>query len=136
MPDFNDVVRHVILRMVVDQGTLAEDIAKARGRLKDLEKAERDTNSSRVKDSDRVTKAIAAQTKSLEDNIAATDRLSKVSGSNADNVAEKWRDAAKATQQSTAATNEATKAARESADAENRRQIARDNAAASRLTTN
>jgi hypothetical protein len=69
--EFNDVVRHVILRIVVDQAKLAEDLAKAREKLKGLKDSEKATNAERVKSFDTVKTAVEAQKKALEDNAAA-----------------------------------------------------------------
>lgn len=71
MPEFNDVVRHVILRIVVDQAGLAEELAAARAKLKALKDSENDINRDRVKSATSVKDALEAQNKSLGENEQA-----------------------------------------------------------------
>lgn len=73
MPDLNDVVRHVILRIVVDQAGLGEDLAIAREKVKALQSAERTSNRERVKDAETVTEAYRRQRKAREDALRLID---------------------------------------------------------------
>jgi len=68
MPDLNDVVRHVILRIVVDQAGLAEEMAAARAKLRALQDAEKQSNKERSKDAEKVSNALREQNKALDEN--------------------------------------------------------------------
>lgn len=88
MPDLNDVVRHVILRLIVDQGGLGDELAAARAKLKGLQDAEKLANRERIKDSDRVTEAISRQKQAIADNAKAHEGYQRAttSGNAADLV--------------------------------------------------
>lgn len=96
MPDVNDVVRHVILRIRVNQESLADDLAAARAKLKAFEQAERDSNKNRKKDADSVTNAILAQNRALEENARAHANSRQSASSSSDRVAQNHRDATSA----------------------------------------
>jgi chemotaxis protein histidine kinase CheA len=67
----NDVVRHIILRIIVDQAGLAEDLAAARSKLKALKDSEDATNKERIKGSNAVVQELEKQNKALDDNAKA-----------------------------------------------------------------
>lgn len=96
MPDINDVVRHVILRILVDQAGLGEEMAAARAKLKSLEQAERDSNKARVRDADTVTKAVERQSEAIEKNRAAHEAADRSAARNARTAADAHRDATRA----------------------------------------
>lgn len=77
MPDINDVVRHVILRLIVDQAGFGEELAAASSKLSALKKAEKDANNERVKDSARVVEAIKAQKSAYEELTNAQESLGR-----------------------------------------------------------
>jgi hypothetical protein len=73
VPDFNDVVRHVILRILVDQTGLAEDIAKAKEKLKALDDAGKESDKNRIKSAEDVAKAYERQKDAIDDNRRAVE---------------------------------------------------------------
>jgi hypothetical protein len=108
MPDLNDVVRHVILRIVVDQEGLAESLAAARAKLKGLEESEKATNKDRAKDFDKVTKAVDEQSKALEANKNAHEGAERARTKSSKDSADATREATKAVTEDTKATQAAT----------------------------
>jgi hypothetical protein len=69
--EFNDVVRHVILRIQVDQAGLAESLAAARAKLAALKDSEKEINKERAKNTDAVNKVLGEQNKILGENEEA-----------------------------------------------------------------
>lgn len=125
MPDFNDVVRHVILRILVDSSGLAEELAKARAQLKSAEQNERESNKARAKDAEQVTKAYERQNQALHDNIAAHDQLSKASDKNAQTTSERVRQTTRDVQDSTKSQIAQLKAVEDAKDREHKRTLER-----------
>jgi hypothetical protein len=98
----NDVVRHVILRILVDQAGLAEELAAARAKLKALKDSEGEFSKARAKSADSVTDAYKKQNKALGENSAAQDANRRARSTTAD--------ATSAVKNDTAAINENTEA--------------------------
>lgn len=103
MADIHDVVRHVILKILVDQESLAGDLAAAREKLKAFEQGERDSNKRRSKDTESVTKALDVQNDALQRNARAHADARQAAQSGAVDVASVHRDATKAINEHTAA---------------------------------
>lgn len=103
MPDFNDVVRHVILRITVDQAGLAESLAAARGKLAALKNSEKEINKERSKNHETVTKAIQAQNIALGDNERAHQAAQRARAGQSDSGAQAVRDQTKAINDETSA---------------------------------
>lgn len=81
MEGANDVVRHIILRIVVDQAGFAESLAAAREKLKALKQSEGEINKDRVKSNDSVTKAIGEQNKALGENAQSHEAAQRAAQS-------------------------------------------------------
>lgn len=101
MADFGDVVRHVILRILVDQGTLAADIAKAKAELKKLTDGEKTSNDARVKDAERVTDAYGKQREAIDKNREALTEHERATSKDADTAVQRLGEQTKATQADT-----------------------------------
>src|SRR4051812_69446 len=74
---FEDVVRHIILRISVDQENLASELSAARQKIKDLQKAENEANRERVKSFEAVTKAVDKNSEALDDLTQANEANAK-----------------------------------------------------------
>lgn len=111
MPDFNDVVRHVILRILVDQESLAGELQKAKQSLKGLEDAERESNKRRAKDSEQVTKAVEKQTAAVHDNAQAHKRNHEEAGRSADQIRDAYTKSTQEIKDGTKALNDQSAAA-------------------------
>ncbi len=98
MPDINDVVRHVILRLVVDQAGFADQLRSAQSKLGELKKSEAQSNKDRAKDFEKVTKAIEAQRQALVNLDNARSALSRQSTADAQEQAQSHRESAAAIQ--------------------------------------
>lgn len=103
MPEINDVVRHVILRVLVDQEGLARNLSDAKGKLKGLQDAEKAANKERIKDADRVTEAIHKQSDALGKNQQAHEAAERSRAGAARSTVERHRQATTAIQDETAA---------------------------------
>jgi hypothetical protein len=108
MPDINDVVRHVILRILVDQSGLGGEMAAARAKLKELENDEKKSNAARAKDAEKVTDAFAKQNSALEDNRKAHEAAARSAQGSADKVATQHKAATEAIKAETKAIEEQT----------------------------
>lgn len=89
--DFNDVVRHVILRIVVDSAGLAEELAAARAKLKGLKDSEGEINKARSKSASEVTKELEKQNKALDDNAKAQEASKRAAQSGGRATAEQTK---------------------------------------------
>lgn len=136
MPDLNDVVRHVILRIVVDQEGLAESLAAAKAKLKALQDAEKSSNKDRVKDADTVTQAIGKQTEALDKNRAAHDAAHRSAEGNAKSTADAHKQATAAITDETKAVEQQTVAEAKAAEIQSRTNSKRLEEAAKRRRYN
>lgn len=115
MSELGNVVRHVILRIVVDQSTLAAELQKARQALKDHAKSEQEANRERVKDYDKVTSAIDRNSEAIDENADANEALERSRSKGAKAAEEAHRQRTKNIQDETEATR---RQIREEAEAE------------------
>lgn len=126
MANLNDVVRHVILRILVDSENLGSDIGKARAQLKGLEDSEKDAQQRRAKGWEEVAKAAKKYTDSLRDTQDLTER-------NAQRVEQSAQKSAKAHREAADAAKEETKALRDRVATQAAIERADERAAASRI---
>lgn len=108
MPDFNDVVRHVILRIIVDQAGLAEELGSARAKLKGLKDAEGQINRDRAKSHESVTKAVEQQSKILAENEQAHHAAQRAAAGGGREATEATKARTDAVKADTKAVNERT----------------------------
>ena len=127
MPDLNDVVRHVILRVIVDADNLGVDLAKTRAQLKGLEDSEKEANKRRAKSFEDVTKAAQGHTDALKAHQAVSSRTASDAEKSAKATAEAHR-------QSTDAVKQETKALGEQAIAEAQAERIREKTRQDRLS--
>lgn len=97
----NDVVRHVILRILVDQAGLAEELAAARAKLKELENAEKESNKNRSADAQKVTKAYDDQAEAIRRNADAIEKRQQASRRDASTTADGFKESTRQIDQST-----------------------------------
>lgn len=124
----NDVVRHVILRILVDQAGLAEELAAARAKLKELENAEKESNKNRSADAQKVTKAYDDQAEAIRRNADAVEKRQQASRRDASTTADDFKESTRQIDQSTKQQLDAVDKIDQARDKDHKRELDRSKA--------